>query len=214
MAGDRNPYFNAAYMDMHMQKAVNSIGAGPAEIQQAYSWGSHPSKLIQTLKKGHANVKLSEEEMERLTTWIDLNAVYYPDFISAYPNNPAGRSPISEEDLNRLGELTTINFRELNKYGRTLRVQIAFERPELSPCLKNIENKNSAEYKEALAIITKGKNQLIQKPRLDMEHFIPSEMDKKRLGKYDYRLKEEITNREAIQNKEKHYDPELKRTNL
>ncbi|WP_372774730.1 hypothetical protein [Mangrovibacterium sp.] len=213
LAGDRNPYFNAAYMDMHMQKAVKPIGAGPAEIQQAYSWGSHPSKLVQMLKKGHANVKLSEEEMERITTWIDLNAVYYPDFISAYPNNPAGRSPISEKDLNRLGELTDINFKELSKYGRTLRVQIAFERPELSPCLKNIADKNSAEYKEALAIITKGKNQLIQKPRLDMEHFVPSETDKKRLEKYDYRLKEEITNREAIQNKEKHFDPELKRAN-
>ncbi len=209
LAGDRNPYFNAAYIDMYLQKVISPVGAGSAEIQQAYSWGSHPSKLIQMVKKGHANVKLTEEEMARLTTWIDLNAVYYPDFISAYPGNPVGRSPISDEDLNRLGELTSVDFGKLGRHSRTLRAQIAFERPELSPCLKNIRNKNSAEYKEAVAIITKGKNQLAQTPRLDMDHFIPSETDKKRLEKYVFRQEEEKRNREAILQGEKYYDAEL-----
>jgi len=212
LAGDRNPFFNAAYIDMYLKKVIKPIGAGPAEIQEAYSWGSHPSKLIQMLQKGHEKVTLSEEEMERLITWIDLNAVYYPDFISAYPNNTAGRSPISQQDLNQLGKLTNTNFGALGGMHRKLRAQITFERPALSPCLKNIKNKNSNEYKEALSIITKGKTQLAQTPRLDMNGFIPSETDKKRIDKYMYRQKEEQRNRAAIQEGEKHYDPEMVNT--
>ena len=209
LAGDRNPYFNAAYIDMYLQKVIKPIGAGPAEVQQAYSWGSHPSKLIQMLKRGHSGVKLSKEEMERLVTWIDINAVYYPDFISAYPDNTAGRSPISQNDLNKLGELTNVNFGELGGHRRKLRAQISFERPELSPCLKNIENKNPEQYREALAIITKGQKQLLTTPRLDMENFVPSETDKRRLEKYIYRQEEEKRNRTAILEEKKHYDPEL-----
>ena len=197
---------------MYLKKVIKPIGAGPAEVQEAYSWGSHPSKVIQMLKKGHEKVKLSDEEMERLITWIDLNAVYYPDFVSAYPDNTAGRSPISQQDLNQLGKLTNTNFEVLGGMNRKLRAQITFERPALSPCLKNIKNKNSAEYKEALSIITKGKNKLAQTPRLDMDGFIPSEIDKKRVEKYMYRQEEEQRSRAAILVGEKHYDKELVKT--
>ena len=209
LAGDRNPYFNAAYIDMYLQKVIKPVGAGPAEVQPAYSWGSHPSKLIQMIKNGHAGIKLSEEEQERLITWIDINAVYYPDFISAYPDNTVGRSPISQEDLNRLGELTNIEFNKLSGHTRKLRAQISFERPELSPCLKSIKDKKSEIYREALAIIIKGQKQLLITPRLDMDNFIPSETDRKRLEKYAYRQEEEQRNRAAIMEGEKHFDPEL-----
>ena len=206
LASDRNPYFNAAYIDMQMKKAIAPIGAGPSKIQEAYSWGSHASKMIKMLNNGHANVKLSTEEMERLTTWIDLNAVYYPDFISAYPDNPVGRSPISQDDLNHLGKLTSVNFNGLNGHYRNLGPQISFDRPEMSPCLNKIKNKKSKEYKEALAIITKGKEKLNNTPRLDMDGFKPSPTDQKRLDKYMERQKEEMRNREAILEGKKHYD--------
>ncbi|TKG93940.1 hypothetical protein EYV94_14375 [Puteibacter caeruleilacunae] len=209
LAGDRNPYFNAAYIDLHMKRAIKTVGAGPAAIQEAYSWGSHPSKMIKMIKKGHGNVKLTTEEMEILTTWIDLNAVYYSDFISAYPDNTVGRSPISQKDLNRLGQLTKVNFGHLGGHGRRLGAQISFERPALSPCLKNIRNKKSDEYKEALAIIQKGKEQLQKHPRLDMKGFIPSPKDQQRLDKYKYRKDQEMENRKAILEGGKHYDPEL-----
>lgn len=212
LASDRNPYFNAAYMEMWMKKIIAPVGAGPAEIREAYSWGAHPSKLIKLLKGGHADVKLSKEEMERLTTWIDLNAVYYSDFISAYPNNTVGRSPLSEKELDRLGKLTNINFRALNGHGRKLGPQISFDRPDKSPCLNNIKNKNSSDYKEALALIIKGKEQLSNKPRLDMDGFVPSATDQKRLMKYKYRLEEEMKSREAIMEGKKHYDKQINLT--
>jgi hypothetical protein len=211
LSGDRNPYFNAAYIDMYLNKVIKPIGAGPAEVQGAKSWGSHPSKLIKMVRDGHANVKLSEEEMERLVTWIDINAVYYSDFISAYPDNTVGRSPITQEELNRLGKLTKVDFGTLAGHGRLLPAQVSFERPALSPCLKNIRNKNSAEYKESLDIITKGKEKLEKQPRRDMPNFVPSKKDQERLNKYIRRQEEEMRNREAIQSGTKHYDPELQR---
>jgi hypothetical protein len=213
LSADRNPYFNASYIDMHMKNVIKPVGAGPAEIQEAYSWGAHPSKLVKMIKNGHAGVKLSKEEMERIVTWVDMNAVYYSDFISAYPDNPVGRSPISEEDLSRLGKLTGVNFNGLNSFKRKLRPQISFERPEMSPCLQNIKNKNTEEYKEALAIIEKGKKELNKLPRLDMNGFIPSKVDQERLNKYLLRQNEEIKNREAIRNGSKYYDEGIHTTN-
>jgi hypothetical protein len=41
-------------------------------------------------------------------------------------------------------------------------------------------NKESAEYKEALAIIQSGKEQLAAKPRADMEGFVPSGSTRRR----------------------------------
>jgi hypothetical protein len=38
------------------------------------------SQLVQLLKKGHRDVKLSAEEWDRLITWIDLNVPYYGDW--------------------------------------------------------------------------------------------------------------------------------------
>jgi hypothetical protein len=36
-------------------------------------------------------------------TWIDINAPYYPTYAGgAYRNNPYGRSPLSDAELNRL----------------------------------------------------------------------------------------------------------------
>jgi hypothetical protein len=39
--------------------------------------GARGSGLVGMLKEGHNGVKLSGEEMRRIATWIDLNAVFY-----------------------------------------------------------------------------------------------------------------------------------------
>jgi len=44
------------------------------------SLGSHASKLIAHLKKGHSNVKLSRAEWVRLITWVDSNSQYYGSY--------------------------------------------------------------------------------------------------------------------------------------
>jgi hypothetical protein len=44
------------------------------------SLGSHASRLIKMLREGHNDVKLSREEMVRLTTWVDSNAQFYGSY--------------------------------------------------------------------------------------------------------------------------------------
>ncbi len=51
-----------------------------AEAKPAYSCGSHASKLMTQLLKGHKDVKLSREEFVRLATWVDANAQFYGSY--------------------------------------------------------------------------------------------------------------------------------------
>jgi hypothetical protein len=43
-------------------------------------FGARASKLMQLLLEGHEDVALSEEEFERLVTWMDANALFYGTF--------------------------------------------------------------------------------------------------------------------------------------
>jgi hypothetical protein len=52
-----------------------------AEYMPPYSLGSHASRLIAMLCEGHEDVKLSQEEMIRLITWVDSNAQYYGSYL-------------------------------------------------------------------------------------------------------------------------------------
>ena len=205
LAGDRNPYFNASYIDIQLKKQVASVGGGTSDIKQAKSWGSHASNLVKVIEKGHHDVSLSKKEMEALYTWVDMNGIYYPFYESAYPANPAGRSPITFEELGELSKLTGVEFKHLAGYQRKLGPQIAFERPELSPCLNSLKT-NSNKYKQALAIIRKGKERLNETPRADMPGFQPCEEQRDQLQKYMNRLQVEKENNEAISKGKLIYD--------
>jgi len=204
LARDRNPYFNASYVDLHVKKQIQCIGGGPSQLQAAYSWGSHRSQLIKVLEAGHQDVTLSREEMETLYTWIDLNGIYYEHYESAYPSNPAGRSPLTSEELDRLGKLTGINFSNLAGFNRTLGPQISFKRPELSPCLASIKRKMP--HGEALEIIRRGQQRLQEIPRADMHGFVPGEQHQAQLDKYNERLQIEEENKRAISEGKVFYD--------
>ena len=203
LAGDRNVFFNASYMELHRKKLITTVGGGPSQIQPAYSWGSHQSTLIKVLEKGHYDVKLSKEEMDRLISWVDLNAPYYPDYDSAYPNNSTGRSPLKAKQLKRLSQLTGAKF--IGNHRKNTGPQVSFERPELSPCLQKMDTK-SAEYKEALALICAGRDTLKKNPRADMPGFVPGAYARKRIAFYKEREKREALIRKAIREGRKVYD--------
>ncbi len=42
--------------------------------------GSHASKLIAVIRRGHEGVKLSRGEFTTLVTWVDANAPYYGSY--------------------------------------------------------------------------------------------------------------------------------------
>jgi hypothetical protein len=205
LAGDKNPFFNASYVDLYTKQFIRPIGAGPSRIQEAYSWGTHASRLTHVIDSIHHDVLLSREERETIYSWLDLNGVYYPFYESAYPENPAGRSPLTHAELKRLGQLTNIDFNALNAHWRKLGPQIAFDRPELSPCLKSISG-NKKKYNEALAIIQLGRERLIHSPRAEMPGFEPCDEHKEMLKKYMVQLEIERKFRNAIEKGEKQYD--------
>jgi len=207
LAGDRDITFNTSYNELWRKGYTSAVGAGPAQIQQAYSWGSHASKLIKTLRAGHNEVKLSVEEMERLTTWIDINAPYYSRYACAYPGNNTGRSPLTYEQVGRLGKLTGMPYKQI--CNKNLGPEVCFERPELSPCLVSIKGKDEAAYSEALALIEAGKAMLEQRPRADMPNFQPCATDQQRQQKYANRQQVELRNRAAIAAGDKVYDVPL-----
>ena len=59
LAKDKNPFFNAAYVNLYVKKKVTLIGGGPAQIQKPYSWGSHASRLTKIIDGNHHNIKFS-----------------------------------------------------------------------------------------------------------------------------------------------------------
>jgi hypothetical protein len=206
LAGDREITFNAAYVDLWRTKAITCVGGGPAPVQQAYSWGSHASRLVQTLRRGHKDVQLTPEEFDRIVTWIDLNAPYYPTYASAYPANLTGRCPLDNQEMKRLTELTGIPFAELASFNRKQRAEISFERPALSPALARIPDRDSPEYREAFALIQTGAERLTKQPRGDMPGFLACPVDVARDEKYAAREAEEIRSRAALANGGKAYD--------
>ncbi len=210
LAGDRTNTFNTSYNEIWRKKYITVVGGGPAEIQQPYSWGSHASKLVTVILEGHKDVPLDKESIDRIVTWIDINAPYYPVYSTAYPDNLAGRSPLNMMQLDRLSELTGIPFTGLADHVRNIGPQISFDRPELSPCLMKFENNNDPKYLEALAIIQYGKVMLEKQPRADMDGFRACLIDQLREGKYVMRQQIESRNREAIRNGGKAFDDRWK----
>ncbi len=206
LAGDMGLTFNQSYHDLWRKGGIKAVGAGPSEVQQAYSWGSHASKLVKVIRAGHKDINLDAESFDRIVTWIDINAPYYPTYLSAYPGNLAGRSPLTPAQVKRLAELTGVPFAGLANHGTKMGQQVSFDRPEKSPCLKKFADKNDAGYKEALGIIRAGADMLKKTPRADMPGFSPSDADRARNQKYLARRKTEQSIRQAISDGKKIYD--------
>jgi len=205
---DRTNTFNTSYNELWRKKYVGAIGAGPSDIQQPYSWGSHASKLVKVIRGGHNDVKLNKEEFDRIITWIDLNAPYYPRYDCAYPANLTGRCPLDNEQLQRLTELTGVPFAKLATHNKNAGPQVSFDRPHLSPCLAKFESTADPNYIEALGIIEAGKRMLEHRPRADMPGFEPCTIDQQRQQNYAIRLQIEKRNRQAIREDRKLYDSE------
>jgi hypothetical protein len=206
LAGDRTHTFNASYNELWRKKYIQAVGAGPETFLSAYTWGSHASKLVKAILTERCGVQLDRESFDRIVTWIDINGPYYGTYASAYPYNLSGRSPLNNDQVNRLSELTGVPFFKLANHGSNRGPQVSFARPELSPCLAGFTDKTDPRYIEAVAIITAGADSLQAKPRADMPGFVAWETDQKRQAKYLRRQQIERENRQAILENRKRYD--------
>jgi len=206
LSGDRDLVFNTSYNELWRKGIIKAVGGGPAQIQPARAWGSHVSPLTRALQAPHYDVQLDDESLNRLLTWMDINGPYYPEYDSAYPDNPAGRSPLNPQQVARLAELTGIPLAGQLGHGVNQGPQVCFERPEHSPCLGNLKETNAAGYEEALQIIRDGMNMLAAHPRADMEGFLAAPAHRQRQDKYRLRREMETRNREAIRKGETLFD--------
>ena len=185
LAGDAGLIFNTSYVELRSKNYVRVAGAGPTNVLQAKSWGSHASPLVNILLNGHGDpridkqIKIDDESFDRIVSWIDINAPYYSDYASAYPDNAYGRSPLDPAQLTRLGELT-----ELDLDKQQFSAHVSFTRPELSPCLDRFRDSGDSQYREALSIIRQGAAILAKQPRADMPGFQLIGTDAQRQAKY------------------------------
>lgn len=99
LTGELTTHFNRSYEDILRKGLVNFIQewtgpapdkGGPAYVSNGsmmhaeavppYTHGSHKSRLIEVLRNGHRDVKLSREEFIKLVTWVDANAPFYGSY--------------------------------------------------------------------------------------------------------------------------------------
>jgi hypothetical protein len=206
LAGDRDLVFNVSYNELWRKKWIQAVGAGPAETVPAYGWGSHRSRLIEYLAHSHYDVELSPEDFDRVVTWIDINAPYYPVYASAYPDHLAGRSPLNDQQLVRLEQLTGTPLRSLAAHNSNRGPQVSFDRPELSPCLAGIGPADYPKRQEALVLIQAGRASLTQRPEADQPGFAACEADQWREQLYLARQAAEQQRRAAIREGRRAYD--------
>jgi len=204
LSGDKALIFNHSYVNLirsspsYYQRAehenaeapplISTVGAGPVKILPPYSWGSHRSRLVKLLRDGHYDVKLDAESFDRIVTWIDLNAPYYPSHLSYYWQNTAGRSPLDHRQLLELGKLVRespngahygwdkVNEYLCNQLGQLMALHgplVNFTRPEHSLCLQAFRDSSDPRYVRALDLIRQGQRNLQEHPRCDMPGFVP-----------------------------------------
>jgi hypothetical protein len=199
LCGDVGLVFNTSYLDLHIKSAmrwypdppgaekrlIKVVHDGPPDVLPPFAWGSHRSRLVDILKAGHRDVKLTDEEMARIITWIDINAPYYGSYHTAYGDNLFGRVPLTFLQLDELSALTDLPYRWDAKTGRGViredhlhhdpavrnteltGSQVDFTRPENSVCLTRLDP-GDPRYARALAIIREGQANLRRQPREDM----------------------------------------------
>ncbi len=196
LAGDVGNAFNTSYVELRSKSAlrwyaepagpprllVKAVDDGPAEILPPYAWGARRSRLVSALKSGHQGVRLTGEEMDRIITWIDMNAPYYGSYATQFGGNAFGRAPIPPDRMRRLAELTGV--RVGDQGAEQAASLVSYTRPEKSPCLDALRV-DDPRRAEALEIIRQGAAALAASPRADMPGFKLSGVDCIRQAKWD-----------------------------
>ena len=216
LSGDYGIAFNTSFLEIRKRaplrwypdkpnqkkELLKVVDDGPPEVLPSYAWGACRSRLVDVIRNGHNDVKISREELDRIVTWIDLNAPYYSSYACNFPNNPYGRSPLTFTQINRLAELTSAGVSVKTKgavEGPEAGTGINLTRPDKSACLQGFASTNDVKYVEALALICEGKRVLESTTRADMPGFIlRNPVDIERVNRYKQIDEREENVRQAL----------------
>jgi hypothetical protein len=91
LTGHAQGKFTASYNALAPRVPYSDWGGKPGDFRVANSepltqpsfFGARNSSLMTLLRSGHQNVLLSQADLERLTTWMDANALFYGTFDAA-----------------------------------------------------------------------------------------------------------------------------------
>jgi hypothetical protein len=91
LTGDLTDQFCVSYEELlpYLRVAISNRWDHPDDVvtRPPYTYGSRVSELTKILQSGHHGVQLTDEDWERLTTWIDANGVYYDRYESEHFDN-------------------------------------------------------------------------------------------------------------------------------
>ena len=88
LTGEAEGHYTVSYNALAPRVPYSAWGGRAGDFRQVNSepitmpghFGARASPLMKLLLEGHEKVALSTEEMERLTTWMDANALFYGTF--------------------------------------------------------------------------------------------------------------------------------------
>ncbi len=90
LTDDLTDQFCISYEELlpYLSVAISNRWDHPDDVvaRPPYTYGSKVSQLTKILRSGHHGVELTNEDWERLATWIDANGVYYDGYESEYYN--------------------------------------------------------------------------------------------------------------------------------
>ena len=192
LSNDKSRYFSMAYGNLLDRKLVHYIwiNRGLTDSFKPLQTGSHRSKLVAHLEKGHNKIVLSDNEKRRVYTWIDANCPYYGTYDNTRPGSPGSRDLWSDTWEGKQWHAELIKLLSVpGPGGRPRRAQIPNQsinltHPEYSALLRThlaksaggqaddkaalFKSKSDPRYVRALDLIRAGKAALDAKPRVDM----------------------------------------------
>jgi len=88
LTGQPQGHYTVSYNALAPRVSYSAWGGKPGDFRQVNSeplskpefFGARGSPLMKMLLEGHEEVRLTPEEMERLVTWMDANALFYGTF--------------------------------------------------------------------------------------------------------------------------------------
>lgn len=151
----------------------------------AYTYGSHASPLVKLLAAGHQGVSLTDDQWQRLTTWIDTNGVYYDRYETYYPNRDIFTGAVEKElhDVYSRSCATCHSgddggrfsnwWRSLNQHdvrqSRMLQAPLARAAGGWQRCQPSVfADQSDPDYERPLATLSSLMDQLHELPRADL----------------------------------------------
>ncbi|MGL5682456.1 MAG: SUMF1/EgtB/PvdO family nonheme iron enzyme [Marinifilaceae bacterium] len=113
-------------------------------VLEPYEYHASNSELIQMITKGHHNVSLEKEDMQKLCQWIDFNAPYFGDFeIAGRYKGVFEQYPRRMQLMQRYANVSTDWKGELHRYAQFLKEQgpVAPVKPKAVSANKNKNTK-------------------------------------------------------------------------